>query len=131
MAALEFHDPGWHGVLKTPVVDGKYIDPKSGELRTITNDDTSPGYYSGPPAVDIVIQNVATDGIYRMAQPFPMEALLSVIMGVIKEKNLSLDSVMATSYTIRVILSHEMTKEQYREIARKMMHGIRDEKEQT
>ncbi|CAH0002501.1 unnamed protein product [Clonostachys byssicola] len=128
MATLGFHDPGWHGELRTPVVDGKYIHPKSGELRDIKDDD-SPGYYCGPPAVDIVIQNVAAKGTFRKAQAFPMEGLLSVIMGVVREKNLSLDSIMATSYTIRVILSHEMTDEQYKEVAMRMIYGISDEKE--
>jgi pentose-5-phosphate-3-epimerase len=29
MASLQFHDANWHGDLHTPIVDGKYVDPKT------------------------------------------------------------------------------------------------------
>ncbi|CAG9938465.1 unnamed protein product [Clonostachys rosea f. rosea IK726] len=135
MASLRFHDPGWHGDLKTPVVDGKYMDPKSGEIKAIEDDvteDGHPGYCGGPPAVDIIVKSIHEDTIgctYRAARPFPMEALLSAIMKIVKEKQLELDSVMATSYAIRVNLASKLTEDEFGKIGGRMMNAIYDEKE--
>ncbi|OAR00554.1 hypothetical protein LLEC1_07018 [Akanthomyces lecanii] len=122
---LEFHGPGWHYEARTPVVDGKYYDRATGEIRAASDDDHQE--YMGPPAVDIVIRSQHIDTVqcvYRASRTLPTETLLGHIMNVVGEKKLDLDSVMATTYTIRVILSHEMRLEEFCEIASAMAHGI-------
>ena|ERR1711934_483373 len=122
---LEFHGPGWHDEARTPVVDGKYYDPATGEIRTASDGDHQE--YTGPPGVDIIIRSQHIDTVecvYRAARSLPMETLLCHIMKVIEEKKLELDSVMATTYTIRVILSHDLRSEEFIEIASAMAHGI-------
>ncbi len=123
--ALEFHGPGWHDEARTPVVDGKYYDRATGEIRTASDGDHQE--YMGPPAVDIVIRSQHIDTVqcvYRASRTLPMETLLGHIMKVVGEKKLELDSVIATTYTIRVILSHELGSEEFSEIASAMAQGI-------
>lgn len=47
-------------------------------------------------------------------------------MKVIGEKKLELDSVIATTYAIRVTLAHELTPDQFSEIAIDMANGVWD-----
>lgn len=118
------HTPGWHGEARTPVVDGKYYDPNTGELRR-----ASGGEYLGPPAVDIIVKSIHADTtqcVYRAARPFRVEALLWQVMKVVHERKLEIDSVVATAYAIRVILAHEITVEEFGEIAGEMVNGIWD-----
>ncbi|GAB0145675.1 hypothetical protein EsHS_00006101 [Epichloe bromicola] len=121
----EISTPGWHGDEQTPVVDGKYYDRKTGELRTAIGHQE----YSGPPAVDILIksQHVETaDCCSRSARPFPVTALLCHMMRVVEERKLEIDSLVVTTYAIRLILDNEMTKEEFYEAADKMSNGIWD-----
>ncbi|PHH78887.1 hypothetical protein CDD82_2787 [Ophiocordyceps australis] len=118
----QFFSPGWHAEAHTPVVDGKYYDRASGEVR-----DASGGEYSGPPAVDLVIMSLDAESsqcVYRAARPFPLEALLCHIMGIVKERKLEIDSLTATRFAIRIILSHELTVDQFNEVTDEMSNGI-------
>jgi len=128
---LEFHAPSWHGDARTPVVDGKYVDRTTGQVRDAPGGDGHQEYI-GPPAVDIVVRSMHEDTLhcaYRAARSFPMEAILGHVMKVVGQRKLKLDSVMATTYTVRVILSHELTPQQFSEIAKEMANGIWDEVE--
>ncbi|KAK1752049.1 hypothetical protein QBC47DRAFT_389513 [Echria macrotheca] len=122
---LEFHAPGWHGEAKTPVMDGKYCDRVTGELRSSNNHEE----YIGPPAVDILVTSIHADTLdcsYRAARRFPMEALLCHITRVVAQHKLDLDSVVATTYTIRVVLAHELTVDAFSNICGEMVNGIWD-----
>jgi len=124
---LEFHAPGWHDKGRTPVVDGKYYDRETGAVRLASEGDHQE--YMGPPAVDIVVKSQHIDTVhctYRAARSFPMAALLCHIMRVVGERKLEVDSVMATPYAIRIILSHELKPEEFGEIASEMVNGIWD-----
>ena len=121
------YTPEWHGDARTPVVDGKYHDPATGELRVASGDH---GYYLGPPAVDIIIRSQHEDTcqcVYRAARPFPVEALLFQIMRVVHDRKLEVDSLNATPYAIRIILSHELTVEEFKEYSLEMANGIWDQ----
>ncbi|UNI13277.1 hypothetical protein JDV02_000034 [Purpureocillium takamizusanense] len=125
---LEFHCPGWHDEGRTPVVDGKYYDRATGEVRLAADGDHQE--YIGPPAVDIIVRSQHIDTVqcaYRASRPFPMETLLCHIMKVVKERTLELDSVIATPFAIRIILSHELTPDQFSEIALDMANGVWDD----
>ncbi|KXT05082.1 hypothetical protein AC578_7554 [Pseudocercospora eumusae] len=117
----EFHAPTWHYQNQTPVIDGKYIDRDTGETKTISVNQSE---FLGPPAVDVVIRSQhedTTQCVFRASRAVPMEALLGHIMGIVGEKKLQLDSVMATAYAIRVVLSHELTPEEFGAIAVEMV----------
>ena len=84
----------------------------------------------GPPAVDIIVRSQHIDTvkcIYRASRPFPMETLLCHIMKVVGDRKLELDSVIATTYAIRVTLAHELTPDQFSEIALNMANGVWDQ----
>lgn len=120
---LAIHTPGWHADARTPVVDDKYYDRNTGELRVASNYQT----YSGPPAVDIIINSQHEDTCrctYRAAREFPMEALLWQIMRVVHDRKLGIDSLVATPYAIRIIICHEITVEEFRAISNEMANGI-------
>lgn len=127
---LEFHGPGWHDESRTPVVDGKYYDRATGQVRTAPDGDHQE--YSGPPSVDIIIKSQHIDTVhctYRAARAFPMEVLLCHIMKVVGQRKLELDSVMATPYAIRVLLSHELTPKDFSDVALQMANGIYEDTE--
>lgn len=124
---LEFHAPGWHDEGKTPVVDGKYYDRATGEIKLADGDYQE---YMGPPSVDILIRSVHCDTshcAFRASRAFPMETLLCHIMKVVGDKKLELDSVMATTYSIRVTLAHELTPDQFSDISMNMANGVWDQ----
>ena len=121
-----FHSPGWDWEAQTPVVDGKIVDRKTGEVRTAGQDQE----YIGPPAVDIVIMSLHenTNGIiYRSQRPFPVEKLLCNIMRVVHDRKLELDSLTATKYAIRIVLEHGLTRKELLEVTDLMSNGIWDE----
>ena len=116
------HTPSWDWVAKTPVVDGKIEDPKTGELRTAS--DTQ---YAGPPSVDMVIMSVHEDTThccYRSQRPFPVEKLLYQIMRVVHDRKLAIDSLTATTYAIRIVLAHELTVDEFYKVTDAMSNGI-------
>ncbi|KAM4066827.1 hypothetical protein HRG_000845 [Hirsutella rhossiliensis] len=118
----QFYAPGWHEDAKTPVVDGKYYDRATGEVRV-----ADAAEYGGPPAVDIIVSSIHQDTVgcsTRAARPFPVEALLYHIMRVIHDGKLELDSLIATQYAIRVVLSHELTVDGFGDVADEMVNGI-------
>ncbi|UNI24511.1 hypothetical protein JDV02_010250 [Purpureocillium takamizusanense] len=120
---LEFHTPGWHAAANTPVVDGKYLDRATGQVRTAADHVE----YDGPPAVDIIIRNVhesSVECVFRAARPFPLRALLCHMARLLEEKNIELDSLFAAPYAIRVTLAHEFTHEEFYDIAIEMANGI-------
>lgn len=122
---LEFHAPGWHDDGRTPVVDGRYYDRATGEVRLTSDGDHQE--YMGPPSVDIIVRSQHVDTthcIYRATRAFPMEALLCHIMKVVGERKLEVDSVIATTYAIRINLSHVLTPERFSEVALDMANGI-------
>lgn len=126
--SLEFHGPGWHDEARTPVVDGKYYDRATGEIRLAADGDHQE--YMGPPSVDIIIRSVHIDTVqcsYRVVRAFPMEILLCHIMKVVGDKKLELDSVIATTYSIRVTLAHELTIDQFNYISLNMGNGVWDQ----
>lgn len=82
-------------------MDGKYCDDRAtGEIRVAAD---GSGGYGGPPSVDVIVQN-AYGGMFRLVS---IEALLCHAMKVVGERKLRLDSVMATTYTLRVNLSQD------------------------
>lgn len=123
----EFYAPGWHGEARTPVVDGKYYDRATGELRV-----ASGGEYGGPPEVDIIISSIHEDTTqcrFRASRPFPIEAILYHIMQVVHERKLEMDSLTATPYAIRVTLAHQLTADEFSDVSMKMANGIWDQRE--
>lgn len=117
--------PGWHGDANTPVIDNKYCDRKTGKICS-SHDHSE---YSGPPAVDIIIKSQHIDTVgccYRAARPFPVTDLVCFMMQVIQERNLVLDSMIVTTYAIRIVFTNEMTKEEFYEAAKKLCNGIWD-----
>ncbi|CAG9991004.1 unnamed protein product [Clonostachys byssicola] len=125
MYPLSIHTPGWHGEGKTPVVDGKYIDRKTGKLCTAADDDHQE--YEGPPAVDVIVKSQHADTThctYRQALAYPMEAILACMMKVVAKEKLEIDSVMATPYAIRIIISHELTENKFYELAMSMCNDV-------
>lgn len=122
---LGIHTPGWHPEERTPMVDGKYYDKKTGELLTAT-DDTA---YLGPPAVDIIITTVysgsdASNYRSRWARAFPIEDLIWQMAKVFKVYELAVDSVTITPYAIRIILSTVATKDDMIFWADRIANGI-------
>ncbi|PYH38301.1 uncharacterized protein BO87DRAFT_373180 [Aspergillus neoniger CBS 115656] len=118
----ELHTPSWHAASNRPIVDGKFNDPETGEVR-----DAGGLVFSGPPAVDIIITNIhegSSNNIFRAQLPFRMEKLLAWILRVVGERKLQLDSLNATPYAIRVVLAHELNEGQFHEIAHEMATGI-------
>ncbi|GKZ36771.1 hypothetical protein AbraIFM66950_007968 [Aspergillus brasiliensis] len=118
----EFFTPGWDAESNRPVVDGKYHEPKTGELRPAIG-----RQFAGPPAVDIIITNLHEEScgrVYRAQLPFRVERLLVWIMGVVEDRKLQLDSLNATPYAIRVVLAHELTGGEFTEVASTMAKGI-------
>lgn len=121
MSPQSIRAPGWHSEHQTPVVDGKYIDPKTGKVCVATDDDHAE--YNGPPVVDIIVrsQHIDTvDCMWRAPRAFRMEIILCNIMKVVEKEQVEVDSVMATPYSIRVFLTHELTTDRFYEIARAM-----------
>lgn len=118
----EIHCPDWHYEANRPIVDGKYNDPKTGELRALDG-----SVFSGPPAVDIVvmsIREITVDCCFRAQQPFAVEKLLAHIVKIINAQNLELDSLSVTKYAIRVILAHELSKEEFNKVSMEMALGM-------
>ena len=135
----EFHAPGWHSEERTPVVDGKYIDRATGDVKTLAtaaaNDtsDASDGdgaaqEYMGPPSVDVVVMSVSgatSSCAFRAARAFPMEALLANIMKTVVARGLALDSLVATTYSIRVILADEtLTPSSFADVALAFVNDV-------
>ncbi|KAF4964381.1 hypothetical protein FSARC_7680 [Fusarium sarcochroum] len=118
----QFYSPGWDGDSRQPVVDGKYHDPRTGELRKAEG-----GAYLGPPAVDIIIMSIHEDTnhcIYRAQRAFPVESLLCQIMSIVRERKLRIDSLNATQYAIRIILAHPLQSNEFSEVADEMANGL-------
>ncbi len=117
------HTPGWHEHHRTPVIDNKYYDPKTGELCVASGQFE----YLGPPAVDIIVSSMHEDTShckYRAARPFAVEAVLCNVMRVVAEHKLEIDSLNATPYAVRIMLCNEMTVEQFNEVAIEMANGV-------
>lgn len=120
----QFYAPEWHGEAQTPVVDGKYYDRATGELRV-----ASGSYCGGPPEVDIIIQSIhedTTQCCFRASRPFPVEVLLWHIMQEVHERKLEMDSLTATPYAIRVTLAHELTVDEFNDVSIKMANRVWD-----
>ncbi|OAA69828.1 hypothetical protein ISF_03098 [Cordyceps fumosorosea ARSEF 2679] len=64
---LELHAPGWHDEARTPVVDNKYYDRATGEIRTASEGDHQE--YMGPPSVDILIRSQHVDTVQCATAP--------------------------------------------------------------
>lgn len=119
------YGPGWHESARTPVVDGKHIDPQTGEVRTSTGAE-----YSGPPAVDLYILSIeekTMDCGFRIQTPFTVEAVLWQIMKVLHERKITIDSLTATNYAVRLLLSHEMTPDEFDQIRYAIVDGLWEE----
>ncbi|KAL3477166.1 hypothetical protein BJX99DRAFT_257642 [Aspergillus californicus] len=100
----EIHTPVWDHASQRPIVDGKYNDPKTGETCFAKGDE-----YSAPP---------------RRRHYCNQHARGLRGQQVIKKRNLKLDSVIATAYAIRVVLEHELGKEEFFEVVDLMANGI-------
>ncbi|EPE05912.1 hypothetical protein F503_08443 [Ophiostoma piceae UAMH 11346] len=129
----EFHAPGWHGEERTPVVDGKYIDRATGDVKTlktadVRDDDDVAQEYMGPPSVDVFVMSIhdATSSCaFRAARAFTMEVLLANIMKIVAERGLALDSVVATTYSIRVILADDkLTPDSFSDVALAFVNDV-------
>ncbi|KAK2592415.1 hypothetical protein QQS21_009898 [Conoideocrella luteorostrata] len=119
----EIYTPGWHGDDKTPVVNGKYYDRKTGKLITASGVE-----YSGPPAVDFMVMSPHSDKCsYYAARPFPVTDLTCHIMRVVEDLNLEIDSLVVTTYTIRLMINDEMGVEEFSHAADRMANGIWDQ----
>ena len=113
-----FDSPVWDMESERPIVDGKYNDPVTGEIRKATGCS-----YYGPPAVDIIVTSIHADTagcVRRTAQTFPMEFILCHIFRIVEKRNLQLDSCLATKYSIRLTLAHELTPGEFLTIAREI-----------
>lgn len=118
----QLHTPGWHEEARTPVVDGKYENPTTGQVLI-----ADCAQYLGPPAVDIIILSIHGDTagcVFRAARAFKMEHLLANVVRVTSEKELDIDSLNASPYAIRVVLAHELTKDDFTGIALEMVNGL-------
>ena len=76
--------------------------------------------FLGPPAVDIVISSIAEPSlgsVWRCARRYPVQTILWEMMRLIHERQLEIDSLMVTKYAIRLVLAHEMTEEECREVS--------------
>lgn len=119
----EIYTPGWHGEEKTPVVDGKYYDRKTGKLIAATGAE-----YSGPPAVDLMVMSRhSKECNYYSARHFPVTDLICHILRVVEEQKLEIDSLVVTTYAIRLIINDEMTVERFTHVADRMSNGIWNE----
>ena len=122
----EVHGPVWHGEARTPVIDGKYHDPATDELRVASGDH---GYYLGPPAVDMIVHSIheaTSNRTFRAARPFTVEVLLYQVMRVVHDRKLEIDSLNATPYAIRITLAHELSNDEFTEVALEMVNGVWD-----
>jgi len=121
----EFHATPWDAHANRPVVDGKYQDPVTGELRTACG-----SIRGGPPSVDIVIMNINVSScnyIARASRDLPTRTLLCHIMKVVEQHMLGIDSVNATEYSIRLVLCHQFENlDQWREISGAIVDGFRE-----
>lgn len=120
-----FHTPGWHESAHTPVVDGKYIDPQTGHVRS-----ASGAEYIGPPAIDIIVSSIeeqTNDCRYRAQRAFPMEGVLWQIMKIVYKQKISIDSLTAAPYAIRLVLAQKMTPEEFFQIADRVANRLGEE----
>ena len=119
----QFFSPGWDGDTHQPVVDGKYLDPKTGELRKAGNSS-----YLGPPAVDFIVQSIHEDSpidcFFRAQRPVPIESMLCQVANAVCKRKLTIDSLNATQYSIRIILAHPLSKDEFMEVAFEMANGV-------
>lgn len=121
MPPQSIRGPDWHFEAQTRVVEGKYIDRTTGKFLV----DHGGGKFAGPLAVDIIIKSQHAQTAYctvRAQRPYSMETILCHLMKVVEREKLQVDSVMATTYSIRVILSHELTREGSCEGTDDMLH---------
>lgn len=119
----EIYTPGWHGDEKTPVVDGKYHDRKTGKLIK-----ASGAEYSGPPAVDFMVMSRHSDKCsYYAARPFPVTDLTCHVLRIVEELKLEIDSLVVTTYAIRLLINNEMDVEEFSHMADRMANGIWDQ----
>ena len=121
----EFFAPGWHPEGLTPVVNNRYVDRGTGEIRETADRRR----YAGPPYVDVIITNLHEDTVhyqYRAARAFPMEVLLCHMVGVVARLKLHVDSILATAYAIRIVLSHDLTLNSFNNVVHEMASGIWD-----
>lgn len=65
-----------------------------------------------------------THCVYPAQRPFTVEKLLYQIILVVHDRKLQIDSLNATSYTIRIVLGHELLVEEFTEVADAMAYGI-------
>lgn len=120
----EFHAPGWDEESKRPIIDGKYNDPKTGELR-----EAKGMVYSGPPAVDLVVMNLheaTANSVFRIQQAFPVERILYHVMKVVHAGKIQIDSLTATQYAVRIVLAHELTQEGFDKFYGDILSGVWD-----
>lgn len=118
----QLHTQGWYEEARTPVVDGKYEDPSTGQVLIADG-----AQYLGPPAVDIIVLSIheaTTDCVFRAARAFKMEHLLANIVRVVSQRDLDIDSLNASTYAIRVVLAHELTKEDFGTVAVEVVNGF-------
>jgi len=122
----EFYPSGWDSEAKRPVVGGKYEDPATGELRDACGITTG-----GPPSVDLFVSNVHVSSLahaMRASRPLPMRTLLRHLLSVVEKHNLDIDSVTATPYAIRLVLSHEFASlNEWMVVSNEMGFGYRSD----
>jgi hypothetical protein len=126
-----FHSGDWDYATKRPVVDGKFEDPVTGELRAQESSS-----YAGPPAVDIIIMNMHEDykGTYRSQRPFTVTAVLCHMMKIVKEEGLEIQSLNAMPYSVVLLLACEIPEREdgmkgFNWVADRISNGLYDEEE--
>jgi len=69
--------------------------------------------------------------LVRAQRPLPHRTYLCHLMRVIEARNIDIDSLTATPYTIRLILRHEFSSiHQWMEVAGELVNGWRPAKEE-
>ncbi|KAK1756448.1 hypothetical protein QBC47DRAFT_360137 [Echria macrotheca] len=138
--AREFHCPKWqiqywrNYPVNTPIVDGKCIDPATGDVKEVTTptygDDTPldeirvrENEQLGPPAVFVEIRSSTTQQIINRNMALPLELVLTDIAHVIRDRGLKVNSLIVTPYYISVAMG--MDSEEFEAVCRDIFLGRR------
>ncbi|CAG8059105.1 unnamed protein product [Penicillium salamii] len=98
----------WHPEHKVPIVNGRYQDPRTGEIRQNTRTDT----FLGPPFVHVTWFNNIANSTFRSigaTLAAPIDDVLVSIANHVKENIYSITSINATLYSVTVVCSTEKT----------------------
>ncbi|KAL2702029.1 hypothetical protein AAEP93_006327 [Penicillium crustosum] len=96
----------WHPEHKVPIVDGRYQDPRTGEIRQNTRTDT----FLGPPFVHVIWLNMHGNSTFRGIGATFAASIDDVFVGIadhVRGNVYSITSMNATLYSVTVVCSTE------------------------